>query len=43
MEADLFVDASEDEKEQLREVLEDEKQDRERRSWVRAMLQRTGS
>jgi hypothetical protein len=43
VEADLFVDASEDEKEQLREVLEDEKQDRERRSWVKAMLQRTGS
>jgi hypothetical protein len=41
--ADLFVGASEEEMEQLREVAEDEKQDRERRSWVRAMLLRMGS
>jgi hypothetical protein len=43
VEADLLVGASAEEVEELREVLLDAQQDRERRSWVKAMLLRTGS
>jgi hypothetical protein len=43
MEKDLFAEASSEEEEQLHEILEEERQDRERHSWVRAMLLRTGS
>jgi hypothetical protein len=43
IDADLLEDASEEEAEELRERLEDERRDRERRSWVKAMVLRMGS
>jgi hypothetical protein len=43
IDADLLEEASEDEAEELRDRLEDERRDRERRSWVKAMVLRMGS
>jgi hypothetical protein len=43
IDADLLEDASEEEAEGLRERLADERRDRERRSWVKAMVLRMGS
>src|ERR1700730_11532513 len=43
IDADLLEEASEDEAEELRDRLEDERRDRERRSWVKAMVLRLGS
>jgi len=43
IETDLFAGANADEIEDLRELVEESKRDRERRSWVKAMLLRTGS
>jgi hypothetical protein len=43
VESDLFRGADAEEADELREILEDAKRDRERRSWVKAMLLRSGS
>jgi hypothetical protein len=43
IDADLLEDASEEEAEELRERLADERRERERRSWVKAMVLRMGS
>ena len=43
IDADLLQDASEEEAEELRERLADDRRDRERRSWVKAMVLRMGS
>ena len=43
IEPDLFAGATADELEDLREIVDESKRDRERRSWVKAMLLRTGS
>jgi hypothetical protein len=43
IDADLLEEASEEEAEELRERLADERRDRERRSWVKAMVLRMGS
>jgi len=43
IDADLLEEASEEEAEELRERLADERRERERRSWVKAMVLRMGS
>ena len=43
VEGDLFKDASPEETEELKEVLQEAQRDRERRSWVKAMLLQSGS
>jgi hypothetical protein len=43
VESDLFKGATAEETADLREALEDAKRDRERRSWVKAMLTQSGS
>lgn len=43
VESDLFKGATCEEAADLRELLEDTKRDRERRSWVKAMLTQSGS
>ena len=43
VESDLFKGASAEETADLREMLEDAKRDRERRTWVKAMLTQSGS
>lgn len=43
VDVDLFKGASADEAAELRDVLEDAKRIRERRSWVKAMLTQSGS
>ena len=43
IDADLLEEATEEEAEALREQLEDERRDRERRSWVKAMVLKMGS
>jgi hypothetical protein len=43
IEPDLLAGANADEIEDLHELVEETKRDRERRSWVKAMLLRTGS
>jgi hypothetical protein len=43
VEPDLFKGASAEEAEELRAIVADAKRDRERRSWVKAMLTQSGS
>lgn len=43
VETDLFEGASDEEAEELREVLQDAERDRARRSWVQSMLLQSGS
>jgi hypothetical protein len=43
IEADLLEEASEEEAEELRDRLAEEQRDRERRSWVKAMVLKMGS
>jgi len=43
IDADLLGEASEEEAEELRDRLAEEQRDRERRSWVKAMVLRMGS
>jgi hypothetical protein len=43
VESDLFKGATAEEVADLREVIDDAKRDRERRSWVKAMLTQSGS
>jgi hypothetical protein len=43
VESDLFKGATAEEAEELREIIEDARRDRERRSWVKAMLMQSGS
>jgi hypothetical protein len=43
IDADLLVEASEEEAEELRDRLAKERHERERRSWVKAMVLRMGS
>jgi hypothetical protein len=43
IESDLFVGANAEETAELQEIVDDAKRDRERRSWVKAMLTQSGS
>jgi hypothetical protein len=43
VESDLFKGATAEEAEELREMIDDAKRDRERRLWVKAMLTQSGS
>jgi hypothetical protein len=43
VESDLYQGANPEETEELREIVEEAKRDRERRSWVKAMLVQSGS
>ena len=43
IDSDLFVGANAEETAELQEIVVDAKRDRERRSWVKAMLTQSGS